>query len=271
MKMSTFGRCILWVAALAGVAPALAQATTPLDRMDIAGVRIGMTEAEVVKAIQAFDAGATRTSRSVAYFPYFDGVNHLQTPEFLDNMGFRTADTTIGVWFTGLPAEPRVFAVVRRSGPAQPPSGEQMLSALTAKHGPFNVRSVPRPGGAAIVQWDEAGKAQCTVAKERNGQRVPWSNAMGTLIPPNAVKVLEQNARQGVPHLREALGASPDVSKCGTVLRYEWGSEPVRSFEAWLVDQGGMIAADRQSARWVEQLKAEAVRKRQGQGKAPKL
>ncbi|MCW5655500.1 hypothetical protein [Hydrogenophaga sp.] len=270
MKTVAFGGRMLRAVALAWVAPALAQTTTtPLARMDIAGVRIGMTEAEAVKAIQAFDASAKMTSRSVGYFPYFDGVNHLQTPEFLDQMSFRTADAGIGVWFSGPPSEPRVFAVVRRGSPPQPPSGEQMLSALTAKHGPFNVRSAPRAGGGAVVHWDEEGKAQCTVVKERNGQKAPWSNALGTLVPPNAVKTLEQYARQDV--FRDALGASRDAAKCGTVLRYEWGSEPVRNFEAWLVDQGGMVAASRKSVQWVEQLKAEAIRKRQGQGAAPKL
>jgi len=268
MRKAVLGRFVLLTAALTWIAPALAQTTTPVAKMDIAGVRIGMTEAEVVKTIQAFDSSAKSTSRSVAYFPYFDGVNHLQTPEFLDHMGFRTVDADIRVWFTSPPSEPRVFAVVRRSSPAQPPSGEQMLSALIAKHGPFNVRSVPRAGGGAVVHWDEEGKAQCTAAKER-GHRVPWSNAMGTLIPPNAVKVLEQYARQDV--FRQALGASRDVSNCGTVLRYEWGSEPVRNFEAWLVDQGGMVTANRKSVQWVEQLKAEAVLKLQSQGKPPKL
>lgn len=270
MKRTVLGRTVVLAAALAWMTPALAQnAATPLAKMNIAGVRIGMTEAEVVKAVQAFDVSAKISKRSVASFPYFDGVNSLQTPEFLDHLGFRTANEGIGVWFTSPPSEPRVFAVVRRGSLAQPPSSDQMLSALTAKHGPFNVRSIPRPGGGAIVHWDEEGKAQCTVTKERSGQRVPSSNAMGTLLVPNAVKVLEQQARQGV--LREALGASMDASKCGTVLRYEWISEPVRSFEAWLVDQGGMIVASRKSAQWVEQLKAEAVRKLQGQGRAPKL
>jgi len=269
MKKTVLGRSVLLAAVLAWSAPLVAQTTTPLAKMDIAGVRIGMTEAEVAKAIQAFDPSAKMTSRTVAYFPYFDGVNDLKTPEFLDQMGFRTADAGIGVWFAGPPSEPRVFAIVRRGGPTQPPSAEQMLSALTAKHGPFNVRSVPRPGGGVVVHWDEEGKAQCTVMKERNGQRVPSPNAMGTLLPPNAVKVLEQYARQDV--FREVLGTSRDVAKCGTVLRYEWGSEPVRSFEAWLVDQGGMVTANRKSVQWVEQLKTEAVRKLQSQGKTPKL
>ena len=55
------------------------------------------------------------------------------------------------------------------------------------------------------------------------------------------------------------------------MLRYEWNSEPVQNFEAWLVDQGGMVASNRRSAEWVEQLKAEAARKLKGQGTAPKF
>ncbi|MGM3057761.1 hypothetical protein ACS2TD_27250, partial [Bacillus cereus group sp. BC334] len=85
---------------------------------------------------------------------------------------------------------------------------------------------------------------------DRKGQRIPWSNAMGTLLQPGAVKELEQYARQRVPHLVAALGPTPDASRCGIVLRYEWNSEPVQNFEAWLVDQGGMVAASRRSAEW---------------------
>ena len=270
MGKAVLGRWMVVVAVLVGAVPALAQRTTPLARMDIAGVRIGMTEAEVIKAVQAFDPVAKVSSRSMAYVPYFDGVNHLQTPEFLDQLGFRLANGGgIGVWFTSPPSEPRVFAVTRRDGAAQPPSGEQMLAALVAKHGPFHVRSAPRAGGGAVVHWDEEGKPACLVAKDSKGQRVPSLNAMGTLLPPNAVKVLEQQARQDV--FRDALGASRDASRCGTVLRYEWGSEPVSHFTAWLVDQGGMVSANRRAVQWVEQLKAEAVRKLQSQGKAPKL
>src|SRR5690606_32989483 len=105
---------------------------TPLDKMDIAGVRIGMTEAEAVKAIKSFDTDAT-AKRVVANFPYFDGVDMLQTPDFLDHLEVKTRDSGFGVWFTSPPAEPRVMAVTRRSSLEQPPGSEQLLSSLTAK------------------------------------------------------------------------------------------------------------------------------------------
>ena len=146
-----------------------------------------------------------------------------------------------------------------------------MMASLVARYGPYAARTPPVAGGRAVVHWSEDGKPQCSVDKDRKGQRIPWNNAMGTLLQPGAVKVLEQYARQRVPHLVDALGPTPDVARCGIVLRYEWNSEPVQNFEAWLVDQGGMVASNRRSAEWVEQLKAEAVRKLKGQGTAPKF
>jgi len=251
------------------LSPPPAQAT-PRDTLDIAGVRIGMTEAEVVAAMKAFDVQAV-SERDLATFPYFDGVNSLQTPEFLDRLGFKTADSSFSVWFTSPPAESRVMAVFRRGSNAQPPGSEQMLSSLTDKYGPFSARSPARPGGHTVVHWGEDDKPQCTLDKDGSGQPVPWGQAVGTLLIPNAVNMLEQYARQRMPHLLAALGDPPDVSRCGTVLRYEWTSEPVQSFEAWLVDQGGMVATNRDSGEWVEKLKAEAVRKLQSEGQAPKL
>ncbi len=263
-KRVAFACSVLAAAALGGAAPALAQ-TAP---MDIAGIRIGMTEAEVVKALKAFDAGA-QVKRNMASYPYFDGVNSLQTPEFLDSVGTSVAGSMFTVHFSGPPAEPRVLAVTRRSSNDNPPTGEQFASALIAKHGPAGVRSLPRTG-ADIVQWNEAGKPTCTVLKHGSGQLVP-DPGVGSLFPPTAVKVLEQQARQRHPGLALSMGASVDAARCGTVLRYQWSGEPVRNFEAWLVDQGGMVAAARRSTQWVKGLEAEAVRKRQAQAGTPKL
>lgn len=249
--------------------PAPAQADTPRTRMEMGGVRIGMTEAEVMKAIQAFDPSARLSSRSVAYFPYFDGVNDLRTPDFLDQLSFRMSDGTLGVWFASPPSEPRVFAVVRRASLSRPPGSDQLLAGLQERYGPFSARSAPRGGGGAMVHWNEEGKAACASVRGKNGSLQPSPNAMGMLVPPGAVKVLERLARQDA--LRGALGPSRDPVRCGTVLRYEWLNEPVGHFEAWLVDQGGMVAADRQSAQWVEQLTAEARRKVSRQGTTPKF
>ena len=106
-KGTVLSRLALAGALIVGALPALAQnATTPAAKLDIAGVRIGMTEAEAVKAVQAFDASA-KLKRNLATFPYFDGVNSLESPEFLDQIGVTMAGSGIGIWFASPPAEPR--------------------------------------------------------------------------------------------------------------------------------------------------------------------
>lgn len=269
MKKGTAFRCSVLVgAALACATPALAQTgSTPAGKMDIAGVRIGMTEAEVVKAIKAFDAGA-QVRRRMASYSYFDGVNSLDTPEFLSRL---ETTNVVTAFFSGPPSEPRVYAVTRAGALDQPPTGEQFLSALVAKYGPVGAQSLPGSVGPRMVQWNEQGKPTCTVVKDQSGRLVPDSSNKGTLIPEIAAKLLEQHARQKFPGMVLSMGSSIDAARCGTVLRYEWLGEPVRNFEARLIDQGALIATNRQSMEWVKQLEAEAVRKRQARGAAPKL
>lgn len=240
----------------------------PVEKMDVAGIRIGMTEAEVMKALKTFDAGARVVRREVASFPYSDGVNILNSPDFLDMLEVNTNGGSFRIWFASPPSESRVYALVRNGSSSQPPTGEQFTTSLVAKYGPPSARSLR---GQPIVQFDQAGKPQCTVGRDRAGQRVPAENTQGTLLPPNATKVLEQQARQSVPHLREALGTPADPSRCGTVLRYQWLGDPVRSFEAWLVDQGEMVAIERRSAKWVAGLQSEATAKRKAAGQTPRL
>ena len=60
--------------ALATLTPAFAQtAATPAAKMDIAGVRIGMTEAETRAALTAFDA-SMRIIRTTSRYNYSGGM-----------------------------------------------------------------------------------------------------------------------------------------------------------------------------------------------------
>ncbi len=78
-------------AALIGLTPLAAQAQTPLQtapssNFEMAGIRLGMTEAEARAAIRAFDP-TLRITSVMGVFNYNDGVNHaLRTPEFLDRL-----------------------------------------------------------------------------------------------------------------------------------------------------------------------------------------
>ena len=68
----------------------------------------------------------------------------------------------------------------------------------------------------------------------------------------------------------EAVPAAEVVEMLGDGEEFDPVSEDPE-FYAWLVDQGGMVTKNRESLKWVEQQRAEAVRKRQKQGATPKL
>lgn len=262
------------LATLVGVAASAKAQAISAGKMDITGIRLGMTEAEVAGAIRAFDPKAQLKSRRLAHYPYSDGVNGFQTPAFLDELEFQAGDSRFRVWFASPPAEPRAYAIHRYArGNPTPPSRQQFVSALTAKYGPGQEHYLPNTG-SNVAQWSEQGKPECAVS---TNARVVVDSSPDTLMPPRAAEVLEAMGRSQHPNLRRTMGASVDVARCGAVLRYAWGGPandpafPVAEFYVWLVDQGGMVAKHRQSLQWVRQLEGEAVRKRQGQGVTPKL
>lgn len=267
---------LLAVGALLSVSASAQAQNAPTDKMEVAGLRLGMTEAEATQAIRAFDAKAQLTNRRLSHYAYSDGVTGHQTPAFLSELEFRTADSRFRIWFASPPGESRVYAIHRYAqGVPTPPARAQFVSALAAKYGSPQLHYDPSRG-TNIAQWNEPGKPDCAVSTQAAG-RIAVDGGNETLLPPNAAGVLEGLARQQHPNLRRTMGASIDVARCGRVLRYTWGGPannsafPIADFYVWLIDQGSMVANERRSTQWVKQLEAEAVRKRQGQGVTPKL
>ncbi|PZU09203.1 MAG: hypothetical protein DI605_10600 [Sphingomonas sp.] len=261
--------------ALCAFSAAVAQSPSP-DRLEVAGLKLGMTEADVTRTIRAFDGKAQLVSRKIATYPYSDGVKGFETPSFLSELEFRTTDSRFRIWFASPPAQPRAFAIHRYlQGMKNPPARGQFVAALDTKYGPAKYYYDPSRG-ANIAQWSQPGKAECAVSTNGSG-RIPVDGGNETLMPPRAVDVLEGMASKNNPNLRRTMGTTMDAARCGVVLRYLWGgpandaASPISEFYVWLVDQGGMVANSRQSTQWVKQLEAQAVRARQGQGVTPKL
>jgi hypothetical protein len=265
---------VLWLFAILSISNVAVAQGASADKLDLVGIRLGMTEAEVAGAIKAFDPAAKQTSRRMAHYPYSDGVSGFQTPAFLDEIVYQAGDSKIRVWFASPPAEPRVYAIHRYStGNKTPPTRQQFSAALTSKYGAGHSHYLANTG-SNVMQWNEAGKPECAVS---TNARVVVDASPDTLMPPRAVEVLEGLGKMQHPNLKRSMGSSIDVSRCGVVLRYVWGGPandaafPITEFYAWLVDQGGMVTKNRESLKWVEQQRAEAVRKRQKQGATPKL
>lgn len=259
---------IVLSAMLGLVASAHAQGT-PEEKLDIAGVRVGMTEAQARAALAAFDPELKVTS-VMGVYNYSDGVNHvLKTPEFLDRLEGRSKgsyDVSIKVLFSGLGSDVRVIAMSRHVFTPNPPTRAQFVQSLADRYGPpagFN-DALP-----FVPVWEATGKPSCIRMRDHKGQVVinyGPGNAGGTLM--NASHV-ENLLRQ---HGNQAKGLlPPDLAQCGVFLSYYLSGEPVRGFTAYLFDLGAMVANGRSRAAWVEQLQGEAVRKRQGQGQTPRL
>jgi hypothetical protein len=107
---------------------------------DMAGVNLGMTEAEVKAAFVDYDPKG-KIIASNSSFNYSDGLNSQRTPAFLSSMEIRVVRlaqwTPIKVWFSGQDGPARVIAVARNEGNLpNPVTRGQFLQSLQAKYGP---------------------------------------------------------------------------------------------------------------------------------------
>lgn len=263
-KRALFVRSCLLGAALACLTPARAQAqSTPAAGFEMAGIRLGMTEAEARAALRAFDP-ALRITAVMGAFNYRDGARMLTTPEYLDRLEAMKGNSEgVKVYFSGPDGEVRVIGVYRNAlVTANPPSAAQFAQSLIGKYG--------RPSGVngtnmSHIVWEEAGKPSCV--KVRNG------NKTGVSVAPIALmKSVEEfyEKRKNQPLWRGMLPA--DLAQCAAVIDYNFhGSDPVRTFEAEMKDLGAFVATERSRQAWVSRLQAEAVRRRQAQGQTPRL
>lgn len=251
-------------AALATLTPAFAQtASTPAAKMDIAGVRIGMTEAEARAALTTFDA-SMRIIRTTSRYNYSAGEGrpeNLSTPEFLDRFEVRTANGAIDlftVYFANPPGEARVIAVERPNLPhtQNPPTQQQFRASLTAKYGQ------PSFAGEGEIVWEEAGKPRCSFSRAQN-RPLGGGLTRERLFP---ALMQAQQSRTSI------LTLPADIATCGQVLSYVHGTYgPVTIARASLLDIGAIWTAEMRTAAWVNGLKAEAKRKADAQAQAPKL
>ena len=259
--------CIALVGgALAGLTPALAQtAATPAAKMDIAGVRIGMTEAEARAALTAFGA-SMRIIRATSRYNYSAGEGrpeNLSTPEFLDRLEVQPArggfDLFI-VHFATPPSEPRVIAIQRPNlaHTQDPPTQQLFRSSLLAKYGQ------PSFAGENELVWEEAGKPRCAFTRRDNRPHV------GDELSRNRIVPTFQNERR---YQSLGLTLAGDPAACGQLLSYSYDiwNGPVRVAKASLIDFGAVWSAEIRSSQWVNGLKAEAARKADAQAQAPKL
>jgi hypothetical protein len=234
---------------------------------DMAGVKLDMTEAEVKAAFVAYDPKG-KIIASNSSFNYSDGLNSHRTSAFLSSMEIRVVRlaqwTPIKVWFSGPDGPARVIAIARNEGNvANPVTRGQFLQSLQAKYGAPTAQ-----WSNSMPYWEANGKPSCV--RTKNGNQVNFGEfpqvTTGHKTLDQAVGLLE--AQQQQPGGFYALPA--DLTSCGTFMYYT-AVDPVSLFTGGIYDVGAIVATQRARQAWVDKLRSEAVRKREGQGQAPRL
>lgn len=116
--------------------------------------------------------------------------------------------------------------------------------------------------------WEAKGKPSCV--RTKNGDQVNFGEfpqvTTGHKTLDQAVGLLE--AQQQQPGGFYTLPA--DLTSCGAFMYYT-AVDPVSLFTGGIYDVGAVVATQRARQAWVDKLRSEAIRKREGQGKAPRL
>jgi hypothetical protein len=265
MRIKQLTTALLAVAAVGASLPA-----TAASEWDLLGVKLGMTEAEVRAAFQAYDPKA-KVIAVKASLPYSDGINNYRTEPFLDELLIETVRTArfqpLRVWFSGPVGEPRVIAIGRTEmNTPNPPTQVQLLGALYAKYGQPNGQL--GFGSDSNPLWQQDGKPACIYTR--------YSPDRPTLYDFPQVLTGQMKMSQVVNKFmgsatREMHNPPADPSQCGAVMYYSLGPEPVRTFYAGAFDLGALAATAKSRQELVEKLQAEARAKRESQGAVPQL
>jgi hypothetical protein len=231
---------------------------------DIVGLKIGMTEAEVRAAFQAY-APDGKIFEHTGTFSYSDNVNQFKSPAFLDQLELRVTgmaiQTPLRVWFSGPTGEPRVIAIARQENNLPDPvTSAEFQQNLLAKYG-----QPTGEAGGTLLFWEQTDKPSCIRTSYGVTIREFGKFPMGHTNVSQAIQQLEAAQQSASDPLPE------DLATCGKFVYYTTGMNPVKAFMAGLFDVGAMAATYRARNEWVDSLEAEAIRKRESAGQAPRL
>lgn len=233
------------------------------DAFDIVGLRLGMTEDEVMAALEAYNPDMNYTIVE-SYYSYSDGVEYFQTENFLAEIhaglpgsGSPTAEFIIS--FTPPPEGGKVWAIDREEKIlSNQPSFAQYTQALVQKYGEPTATSRQ---GAALV-WDfPAGSSGCL--RDPNDPAFPYFRPRH-----------DQDLDFRLTFLQRSGSVPSDLSQCANQLNYTLGTisgSVVDTFNAILIDVPAYIRTSEAASEVVKALEEEAIRKREGAAQTPRL
>ena len=264
-KISAIKRMLPGCPALLGIAlVCLAPALVHAQQFDIVGLKLGMTEREVIAAIKAHDP-ALKIESAQGRYSYSDGVQQFQTAPFLSHISTRQAagTSTVGgliILFTPPPKGGRVWAIERKEPiTSNPPTAKQYAAALKRKYGAPTVAS----SDESQLAWDfPVGKPNCV-------PRDPGRPAFPVLHPTK-----EADVAFTLRMWQQKKLAPADLSTCASRLHYllsTTNGQVISSFQAIMYDVGIYSSANDAANREVNRLENQVRKAREGKGQAPKL
>jgi len=220
---------------------------------DVVGLRLGMSEDQVIAALEAHDPAA-RIEVYEASYNFNDGATLQQSPPFLDFIrAHGAAGERITVKFAPGAGPPRAVSIIRGTVMNQaPPTRAQLVAALEGKYGAPN--ETGRASGMPAMLWLDGDKTNCVV-----------DSGVGYIAP-------SPDTPDFMGWLARSPGAADNGAGCARVLLAQLDiNDPVRLLTLILTDIAGWAAAEIAAQDWVEQLEVEAVEARKARGAAPRL
>ncbi|GAB3279384.1 hypothetical protein [Parahaliea aestuarii] len=220
------------------------------EAFDILGFRLGMDREQVEALFRQLNPDVKLDVRN-AYFHYSDGLQNLQTEEFLGSISGPVRHDlsnqeilSVTVEFSPPPLGGRVVQITRSDNNiANPVTLAEFQQALIGKYG--------QPASQIYgLQWHfPAGRKLCSTAASG-----PVAGSLSSLV-------------QGRD--RELKYASPE--QCASYLSFRMIGNPVKAVGARMVDVEQAIRAQLAASDWVAGLQEKAVAERIARGKGPQL
>lgn len=218
---------------------------------DIAGIFIGMTQAEVEAVIRAYDPEAVfQYNQSTYRYTALD--RRLETEPFLSTLvaGAENRSVIFQVRFSPPPGEGRVVGIRRNHNQRTAPLTQADYAAsLVDKYGAPS-EDVSSGEGNRVqrkLTWRDTrpGRVECVVSSGTNLPGLPLSggNILDTLSGP-----------QG------NLAAAGAVDNCALVMTYQLNQDPVFQAGGLLYDVEAAAKGEQAAQEWVRALQAEASR-----------
>lgn len=246
-------------------------------KVDIVGLRLGMTIEEVRNAIKAYNPALQIQPPVRKVLQYQVGNETRKTEPFVSYLfavsGKKQKDE-IYAYFSFPPSEPRVVALTRMHNQFDPPIlRNHYVKALTEKYGKPDATEKDKHGDESRrmhwYQWHVGnGKAQC--APHIGGGR-DVEGKFGSLSIGQVEKREVLRRITTTPGKNQPIDPPVDPATCAALLTYQLNYDPLFSATGTLIDVHGAARSEQALSDWINELVRKGEAEIRGSTSKPKL